>query len=303
MEVRYTYLHVNNFNIFISSEWAICCVASISGGFMKKIIIYSVLIFLFVLNSTPLFAEKSQLKGRYGKIPVLPQTGKSIDDFVPQGWKLIAKATGDLNNDGLLDIVGVIENNEKDETGEAHRVLFISFKDFQNMTKMYKKAGIREDSYQLSIQTSKAIYLQNDGGGWGDPFILQDDYMRYSDYERGIKDTRSRRFDETPGIFVDRGSLLIKHYGGSSWRWIYIYRFRYQNNGWYLIEYSSDSYHLSSDWNSKSSGEGDWEDINYLTGKKISRVTDHLGIREKEKITNLGKRKLLNLRDFNISEQ
>jgi hypothetical protein len=236
------------------------------------------------------------------KTPLLPKTGRTIHDFVPTGWKLIGQAIGDLNQDGLLDIVGVIENIQRYESCDADRVLFIAFKDFECMLKNEEATKRREDVYLLSIQTSKAIFHKYDGGVWGDPFILQDDYMRYKDSLGGIKDTRSRHFDETPGVFIDRGSLLIKHYGGSSWRWIYIHKFRYQNNGWYLIGYSSDSYHLASDWNPKSSGEGDWEDINYLTGKKISQETDHQGVTHKEKVTYVKKKKLRQLKDFNPAD-
>lgn len=68
-------------------------------------------------------------------------------------------------------------------------------------------------SYQVVTSSTTALLDKFGGGMMGDP--LQ-------------------------SIKVDRGSLVISHFGGSRQRWWYVYRFRYQKNkkgiqGFYLI--------------------------------------------------------------------
>lgn len=102
------------------------------------------------------------------------------------------------------------------------------------------------------------------GGIWGDPFL--------------------------DGMSVERGTLLIKFYGGSNYRWAYDYRFLYQNDGWYLIGYTSTSYHLGT-------GEGKKKDYNLLTGIEIISTFNNTGVIREEPI-NRGKRELINLSDL-----
>ncbi len=165
---------------------------------MKKALLYLFLAgWILGMNLTVTAAEKS------AALPIRVKVGKNIESFIPAGWKLIKKTGGDLNQDGLDDIAGVIEYGKTDskDSQAPPRVLFIAFKDKGN--------------YQLSVQTAKAILKADQGGVWGDPF---------------------------EDILVNRGSLLINFYGGSNYRWAYRYRFRYQNYGWYLIGARIDSY-------------------------------------------------------------
>ncbi len=165
---------------------------------MKKALLYLFLAgWILGMNLTVTVAEKSTV------LPIRVKVGKNIESFIPAGWKLIKKTRGDLNQDGLDDIAGVIEYGKTDskDSQAPPRVLFIAFKDKGN--------------YQLSVQTAKAILKADQGGVWGDP--LED-------------------------ISVNRGSLLMDFYGGSNYRWAYRYRFRYQNHGWYLIGATIDSY-------------------------------------------------------------
>ena len=204
--------------------------------------------FMLVMTLTTSGSEKSP------ESPTLVAQGKSIDSFVPKGWKLIKEASGDLNKDGLEDIVGVIEfikTYEINMEGAPPRILFIAFKE--------------KDAYSLSIQTDKAILRSDMGGVWGDPF---------------------------ESISVNRGSILITFYGGSNYRWGEVYRFRYQNNGWYLIGATIHSSYTGT-------GEETNEDYNLLTGKMIKTTIDKSGKKQEETI-NRGKKKLVNLIDFDV---
>ena len=178
---------------------------------------------------------------------------QNIESLIPEGWQLIAKAEGDLNQDNLVDAAMVIEqeveNLPLDEA--APRSLLIALQNDKG-------------TYELSIQSDKAILKANEGGVWGDPF-----------YE---------------GLSVDRGSLLINFYGGSNWRWANTYRFRYQDDGWYLIGAT-----LSNYWT--VNGEGTTEDYNLLTGESKIKRTDENG-EETEELINRGRKDLLSLEEF-----
>jgi len=206
------------------------------------------------------------------------QEHRTVEDFVPENWEIIERIEGDLNKDGLADIAIVIENglNRKKEMGNPYLC-----PDWENpcprsLLILFQK---EDGGYELSIKNDKIIMLSNEGGIWGDPF---------------------------EGIRVDRGSLVIYFYGGSNWRWSLSYRFRFQDDDWYLIGKTEDSYH-SSDPETVFLNE----DYNYLTGymKKTTGANweedwweynddSHLKPMPKEEWIYIGKENLLNLKDF-----
>ena len=58
-----------------------------------------IILSLFLMSSIYIFAEN------------FPQKAKTIDDFIPKGWKRISSTNGDLNKDKLEDAAIVIEKN------------------------------------------------------------------------------------------------------------------------------------------------------------------------------------------------
>jgi hypothetical protein len=187
---------------------------------------------------------------------------KDISSFIPNGWHILEKndgklasAEGDLNQDGIMDKAVVIEGEDKPTESEyfgSPRSLLIAFKN-------------KDNTYSLSIKADNAIMLRDQGGVFGDP--LQD-------------------------IKIERGSILLEFYGGSSSRWYMYYRFRYQNNGWYLIGATRGSY-LST---ITTMDNADEEDYNLLTGDYIIKKFEDGKIKSTK--GNRGKRQLLNLKDF-----
>lgn len=182
-------------------------------------------------------------------IASIPQIGKSVDSFVPSGWKVLKSTQGDLNKDGLSDIAAVIEKIGTSSEASP-RILFIAFGDSQG-------------NYTSSVQSDKAILKSDEGGVWGDPFNE---------------------------ISVNRGSLLINFYGGSNWRWDKTYRFRYQNNGWYMIGATLTTSYTGT-------GESTKEDYNLITGDMIKTDTKP-GSDKKVSKSNRGKKNLVNFLDF-----
>jgi hypothetical protein len=190
--------------------------------------------------------------------PNAPEKGvKDINSFIPNGWHIV-EAYGDSKVEGDLNSDGIKDIAfvmEGQETSESAppRVLLIA-------------TGNKDKSYNLAIKAETAIRRKDEGGIMGEPFM---------------------------GLSIDRGSLLIRHSGGSAWRWDHLYRFRYQRDGWYLIGATEDWFHAVSSAGRK------YEDINLLTGDYIKIETDDNG---KEKITkaNRGKKKLINLIAFDV---
>ncbi len=196
------------------------------------------------------------------KYPVLPATGTKIESFVPKGWHVHEKAEGDLNKDNLPDIVVVVEADKavkslkETDNDQQPRILFVAFKQ-------------ADGSYKLSIQSNESIMLSNEGGVFGDPWA---------------------------GLVIERGTLLVQFYGGSSSRWGYDYRWRFQNNDWFLI---------GATYTSSSTHDASYEkyDFNLITGAtEISKGTgeDAKGNTPKDKVTRItiGKKPLLKLKTF-----
>ena len=181
-----------------------------------------------------------------------------LSAFVPDGWHLL-DAFEESRVIGDLNKDGIqdvafVIEGKATEIEAAPRMLFIV-------------GGNKNNSYSLLAQAKEIILRADEGGIMGDPFM---------------------------GLSIDRGSLLIHHYGGSAWRWSSTYRFRYQEDGFYLIGATEDWFHAASEAGSE------YEDFNLLTGDYIRIETDDNGI-EKETKSNRGKNKLINLVDFDTN--
>jgi hypothetical protein len=217
------------------------------------------------VTALALVASPTVAAAKPDKYPRLAAEAKDLAAFVPKGWTLLKSAAdGDLNKDGLADVVGVIEKKIKtppdtadsetpsdaDENGPP-RIIFIAFQ---------KPGG----GYSLSVQANKAIMRSGDGGAFGDPFQQ---------------------------VEIGRGTVQVSYYGGSGERWSHTDKFRFQDGGWFLIGVTTDTSRTDG------SDEGSSEDINLLTGKMRKSTTDAKG-KTREKMINRGKRKLVNLVDF-----
>ncbi len=152
-----------------------------------------------------------------------------MPDFIPTGWHFFDSTAGDLNKDKLADLVLVVERDAAEEENADSeysptvegppRVLLVLFQQ--------KKGG-----YRRSVRADRLVMRNGEGGSLVDPWI---------------------------SLEVDRGSLVVGSYGGGWWRWRLDYRFRFQNDDWFLIGATNLSYH---------SGTGEMEsyDYNLLTG-------------------------------------
>ncbi|MEK3902731.1 hypothetical protein [Paenibacillus sp. FSL R7-0179] len=185
---------------------------------------------------------------------------QSMNALIPAGWHILESYLGEKAlAKGDLNKDGISDLAmviEKNSVkGEASpRSLLIAF-------------GGKNNTYTLSIIADHVILQADEGGIWGDPF---------------------------ESITIDRGSVLVSDYGGSNWRWYNKYRFRYQDQDWFLIGSTRGSYFTGA----TTMEQSDEDDINYLTGQFIQRRTDDQGHLTMKK-GNRGKQKLIRLEEFN----
>jgi tetratricopeptide (TPR) repeat protein len=132
--------------------------------------------------------------------PTIQHSGKTIQSFVPSGWKIKDKALGDLNGDKIADAAIVLEYNTIAEevradnhTIHSHpRILLVLFKN--------------GDHYQLALQQNTFILREHEGSAMGE--------------------------DPYGELIIEKGILTIST---DLLREFTNYRFRYQNNNFYLI--------------------------------------------------------------------
>ncbi|MGH1436657.1 MAG: hypothetical protein ACRBG0_19610 [Lewinella sp.] len=62
-------------------------------------------------------------------------------------------------------------------------------------------------------------------------------WKQWEEFRGGILDSEAGGMmgDPFEGIEIDRGSIVIHHFGGSRYKWRYTHRFRHQNGRWELI--------------------------------------------------------------------
>ena len=177
-------------------------------------------------------------------MPVVPAVASSLEALVPKGWKLESKVEGDLNRDQLPDVAATITQKAKLPDNP----------DFEVTRRLLVLALRQKDgTWQRSAVSDRAVLNSDEGGVWGDPF---------------------------EEIRIERGALVIEHFGGSNWRWGITSRYRFQDNQWTLIgRTDSSSFTNDPDYH-------DDADHNFSTGQvvrefKAAEGSDLLTDREK----------------------
>lgn len=188
----------------------------------------------------------------------LPQEGSTVDSFAPEGWYVHLQAEGDLNKDNLADVAFVLAPNWEKDGG------FAPDGDDRSrvLVLLFKTA---DGKLKLSATKENFIMGAHDGGMMGDPLNLA----------------------------IERGAVVVSFYGGSRNRWGMTYRFRWQNNDWYLIGYTS----LSADNLELTSGT---TDVNWSTGGIVIESTKEGKTINSSKATK--KLPPLTLKDFTMEK-
>jgi len=142
-----------------------------------------------------------------------PAVGKNYKSFIPKGWFLLSRkhlkpssslAFGDLNHDGIKDVVMVISDSKADESGTS-----------ENVRKLVVLFGEKHGGYRFSGAYEKILLCQM-CGGQEDPFN---------------------------SIRIIRGVIVVKHSGGSgNNRWDRTHKWQLRDQSWYLIGHTRRGY-------------------------------------------------------------
>ena len=191
----------------------------------KSVPLLLVMGLFFALNSNPIAAQKQ-------KKPQLAKEGRTIEEVVPNGWD-IQSATGDLNKDGIEDLVLLVRSNDP---------AYIKTRD----------DGFKSNFSPLSL----AVYFGSPSGVykrfkvWHDTVSGRED--EYTDITNELSITPKGAID----IRVSYCSNIRTDETGAT-----TYRYRFQSGDFYLIGEESS-------WLNRMTGEGESTSINYLTGQK-----------------------------------
>ena len=181
---------------------------------------------LFLISSTYIFGEN------------FPQKAKTVNDFIPKGWKKILTTNGDLNKDKLEDTVIVIEKEDKKN--------------------IKKNDGFGPEELNLNPRILLVLFKQKDGT-----------YVLASKNDKGF--IKSEGNDDNPALMDTLDDIIIKNNvlkivfnyfmsAGSWWTSTNVYIFRFQNNVFELIGYESNAY-------MRNTGEEEGTSINFSTNK------------------------------------
>ena len=127
---------------------------------------------------------------------------------LPEGFEILDTASGDLDKDGVKELVVAYNTRKEDSSYETIPRSLVIYKMYHQEWRTWK-------------ESQQALYGSRDGGMMGDPF---------------------------GDIIIDRGILQISQNGGSSWKWDHTDKYRYQNGEFYLVGYTSHSGKLCEYW-------------------------------------------------------
>lgn len=191
----------------------------------------------------------------------LKQQGTSAEQIVPKGWEH-SEAEGDLNKDGIKDLVVLAKPNFK-----------------ENMQ-------TRDDGYEYNFNPYiLAIYFGQAGGGfkqWKQYEDMFEPDSEWTSVDVDIEITERGTLNISPDHFASAGS-----YGTSQTT----YTFRFQNGDFYLIGKECTEM-------SRSTGETTTVSENYLTWKRQT-IEDNAfeEVKKKEKWEKMEKEPLKKLGD------
>lgn len=185
------------------------------------------LLLLLILSSIAVATEK------------FPQSGKTINAFAINGWKINTKASGDLNKDGIVDYA--LELTHKDEV----QIIDTSEGIYPEDSLFYQPAALlilfQKGDSLIKVKVSHDILPRPEG-------LNHCHTMETMDIQRGVLNIGTTSFMSM----------------GSWWAGSTTFRYRYQKEDFYLIGKDETSYH-------RASGEANECSTNYLTAKQRTK--------------------------------
>ena len=129
-----------------------------------------------------------------------------ITDFIPKGYKLFEKISGDLNKDGLEDCVLIIKATRKDGFERDYEGRLID-RNRRGIIVLFSE----EKGYKVAVKNYNCFSSENEDGG--------------------------NYFSPELGVIIKDSKLYLHYYHGRYGYWEYC--FRYQNSDFMLIGYEA----------------------------------------------------------------
>src|SRR5215831_8996990 len=135
-----------------------------------------------------------------------------INPFIEAGTKAIALEKADLNGDGKEDFILVLEKQSPAKNTDDFPI---------NQRPLLILLRGADGKLTRAKRNEKIVMCSQCGGVFGDPF---------------------------EGVIAGPGTFSVEHYGGSSWRWKYSYKFNYSriDKTWELVRVEEVNYHTSN---------------------------------------------------------
>lgn len=191
--------------------------------------------------------------------------GKTLSDFIPPNWSIRDSVSGDFNQDGRTDYAIIL----------VHDLELIPKTDTSDCNRPLLILHGTRDGFSLSDYCQEAVLCKQCGGAFGDPYA---------------------------SMTFEKNVLTINHYGGSAWKWTSTYRFRFQQQRWFLIGVTDDSFwSLGECENGIGDAGRNLNDANLITGKiHIIRTKDTNCKPYKDVWVKVKPKPLIPLASFNV---
>jgi hypothetical protein len=208
---------------------------------------------LIALCLTPVLAL-AQMDVPAVNYPKLVKRSLSLAGFVPKGWVLEQRKSGDLNGDGRADAMLVLHQNDPRNVLENKDGLGV--------------AKLNSNPRMIGVVFARA-------GGFD---LIAENHQLVPRYDAPNMD------DPFDGITLQRGTFrVVTHYWASagSWaEWTASFQFRFQNGCVRLIGYDRND-------RQRNSGEAMGSSVNFLTGQVKKTVYDPLTEKESARWSTL----------------
>jgi hypothetical protein len=147
-----------------------------------------------------------------GAVPDAIAVPQEVEALVPAAHVPIALEKGDLNGDGLADLILVTEDSKGTAIGEGED----GYREHRRALLVLARTA--EGSLRIAARSDRAVYCRECGGTMGDPF---------------------------QGVSIEGTRFSISHYGGSGWRWSNEYTFGYsrRDRAWQLVRVEERGFH------------------------------------------------------------
>ncbi len=202
--------------------------------------------------------------------PILAAHARSAEGFVPAGWIIETSQPGDLNGDGIADLVLVLRDHDKANV-------------------LADPGGLGEATVDTNPRILAVAFGKSAGGGDGFDLVLQNHVLI-------PRHTVPEADDYFDGIAIKNGTLQVAlHLFMSAGGWTagkIGYVFRFQHSRFEMIGYDSEELQ-------RNTGATTDLSINYATGKaKLTTGTIGDSVRPKVQWKSLPPRKLFSLDDI-----